>query len=618
MQQPSPRTRTTALALKTSCLVVGAVVTSLALAFSFDEFERLAQGTGLGVGDVIVVMALVSLAFSGSALMTQLPESLRARFRRIPEVARRRPIYGFGTMVAVGLGATIGSPLFILIPLNVEQYEVVSLLSLLMATVFSVVMAKVYSDLGKKLKERNAELVGSPSFVRVANGARSVRYFISRVSMWVANTALAAYTKIVFLIFDFIFMPKVLAGYGLSSQASTLVVWLIAVAFVGWTLVNIFFEQRYLRALGDIQIVLTVALLLMLVYHSAVLGSSGGWNFTGFFASAGGTSWIPALIINTGYLYLLFFGFQEIQVFERDSVERSAVPLVSWLKKGYTVGRTLYFEAAMVVSVVVASAINILYGLAVYSGARGLPSLQASCSTSSCIPALYLAENITGGGQELLIGAAFLIATVTTFVPAFLAAARHLKALGEDGYMPGSLSRLSWVFTLVAVLFLAISNQNFLVEVTDVMVLISLGIIALSGLSLNKAVKEVWNRSAALVVGLGCFVFGGAIYFNPGGASVVVFGSMAVIFAYLVFDVIELGALGAQLFLSVFGFICMVALAGFQHVVYTGGDILSLTQLVGVSSNNLLFWSLLVSSVLLVANVVLDIRILRRTFVSQP
>lgn len=608
--------RLAALVLKTLCLVVGAVVTSLALAFAYDEFGHIAGGTGLGAGDVVAVLAMVSLAFSGAALMAQLPESLRARFRRIPQVERSRPVYGLGTMMAVGVGATLGSPLFILIPLNIEQYEVVSLLSLLLATVFSVAMAKVYSGLGRELKSRNAELVGSPSFVRVASGASSVRYFVSRVSMWVANTALAAYTKIVFLIFDFVFMPQVLVGYGLSPQASTLVTWLIAAAFVGWTVVNIFFEQRYLRALGGIQIVLTAALVLMIVYHSAVLGSSGGWNFTGFLVSSSGTGWVPALVINTGYLYLLFFGFQEIQVFERDSVEKSPVPIVSWLRKGYTMSKTAYFETAMIVSVVVASAVNILYGLAVYSGARGLPSLQASCPTSSCIPALYLAQNVLGGGQELLVGVAFLVATVTTFVPAFLAAARHLRTLGEDGYMPRSLARLSWLFTLVAVLLLAISNENFLVEITDVMVLISLGIIALSGLSLKRTGEGIRSRTMALVVGLGCFLFGGAIYFNPGGATVVVFGSMAMIFAYLIFDVIELGALGAQLFLSVFGFICIVALTGFQHVVYAYGVVLSLTQLVGMNANDLLFWGLLVSSVLLAVNVLLDVRFLRRTFVA--
>jgi hypothetical protein len=208
-----------------------------------------------------------------------------------------------------------------------------------------------------------------------------------------------------------------------------------------------------------------------------------------------------------------------------------------------------------------------------------------------------------------LIGVAFLIATVTTFVPAFLAAARHLGTLGEDGYMPSSVASLSWLFTLVAVFLLAVGDQNFLVEITDVMVLISLGIIALSGFSFRMGRKRGFASNAmSLVVGLGCFIFGGAIYFVQGGGSVVVFGTMAMIFAYLIFDIIELGTLGAQLFLSVFGFISIVILIALKHVVYV-------PQVIGIDPNSLLLWGLLVTSVLLATNVFLDVRVLGRTSV---
>ena len=612
MQPRSPKVWAFALGLKVVGFVVGVASILLAAGLAFYELSHLAAGSDIGVGDVIAVVAIVSLALGGTALVAQLPDSMRARFRRLPQVTQRKPVYGFVTMLAIGIGATLGSPLFILIPLNVEQYEVVSLLSLAFATALSVAMAKVYADLGRESKLLGASVVGGPSFPRVASGPRSVRYFVSRVSMWVANTALAAYTKIVFLIFDFIFMPQILAAYGFSPDASAVITWGIAAGFVGWTIVNIFFEQRYLRALGGIQILLTAALILMMVYHAALLGSTSGWNFAGFLAIPGGLAWVPALVINTGYLYLLFFGFQEIQVMERDSVERSSIPVVSWVKKGYTVGKTAYFEAAMILSVVVAAAINILYALSVYSAGHGLPSLQASCATSSCIPALYVAQNLLGGGQALLIGAAFLIATATTFIPAFLAAARHLSALGEDGYMPMSMAGLSWLFTLVAILLLAFGNENFLVGITDVMVLISLGIISFSGLSRSLG-AHAGSKALALVVGLCCFLFGGAVYFVPGGGSVVIFGSVAIIFAYVVFDIIELGTLGAQLFLSVFGFVCLFAMLLFGPSVYTSGILLWLTQVLGVNASSLLMSGLLFASVLLVINVFVDVSVLRRT-----
>jgi amino acid transporter len=594
-------------------LASGAVAVAIALGFVYDELSFLSVERSTNFGDVLAVLAAISLALSGVALMAQLPESFWARFRRVPEtLAGRRPVYGLGTMLAVGIGATLGSPLFILIPENILQYEVVSVASLVLATVLSVAMAKVYTDMYRASKDLGLAGVGGPSFTKVAVGTRSVRYFVSRLSMWVSNTALAAYTKIVFLIFvlDPNYLPAILSAYGLSPSMSDLTTYVVAGAFIAWTILNILFEQKYLRLLGVVQIVMTAALLLILLYHSVVLGGTGSWNLSGLFSTGLGSGWASALVINTGYLYLLFFGFQEIQSLERDAVEESSVPVVSWIKKGFKVGRTTYFGIAMVLSVVIASALNIFYGLAVYS-AHSLPG--ASGLQTSAIPALYLAGNLLGPGQELLVAVAFLIATVTTFVPAFLAAARHLTALGEDGYMPKSLANLSWAFTLVAVLLLAIGNQDFLVNITDFMVLISLGIISLSALWLRKRSSEMKKvgRVLPLTVGLSCFLFGGAVYFlNP---SVVVFGTVAVVFAYLIFDVIELGTLGAQLFLSVFGFVSLLALTAFGHTLYTGGTLRLLTNVLGTDPNDVLTWGLLVTSALLAFNVLLDVRVLRRT-----
>jgi amino acid transporter len=609
MPRLAPRVRLAAIGLKAAGLAIGVWAIALALVYAFSELSGLAEFGGLRADDVVVVLAMVALSLAWTALVAQLPESLRARFRKVPSFGRRRPVYGFGTMLAVGVGATLGSPLFILIPENIVQYEVVSIVSLLLATALSVAMAKLYADMYKESAGLGLEGVGGPSFTKLAAGTRSVRYFVSRVSMWVANTALAAYTKIVFLIFvlDPPFLPAILQAYGLSQLLSNLVIYGIAAAFVAWTILNIVFEQRYLRLLGLFQIVMTAGLLLILVYHSLTLGGTGGWNLSGLFDTSLGAGWLPALIVNTGYLYLLFFGFQEIQSLERDAVERSPVPIVSLLKRGFTLNRTTYFGVAMIASVLVASVVNILYGLAVFA--------SHSSFQGSAIPALYLAKNLLGTGQEVLMAAAFLVATVTTFVPAFLAASRHLSALGEDGYMPHSLARLSWVFTLVAIFLLAIGNQDFLVSITDFMVLISLGIISLSAIWLKgrSSGAKAGRGGLPMLVGISCFLFGGAVYFiDP---TVVVFGSMAVIFAYLIFDIIELGSLGAQLFISVFGLVCWAALSSFRHSIYLSGIALYATELLGVDPNAVLGWGLALVSILLSVNVLLDVSVLRRTSV---
>jgi amino acid transporter len=597
-----------ALAVKVVALVVGLAVTIYATGYLYDEVSYISQQGVSSLGEVIVAVAATSLALTGVALIASLPDSFRVRFRRPRKVQRANPVYGFGTILAVGVGATLGSPLFILIPQNIIQYEWVSLGSLLLAAVLSILMAKVYADMYTESRRRGLDAVGGPSFTKVAVGVRSARYFISRVSMWVANTALAAYSKIVFLIFDFDYFPNILGGLGIRGGTEVIIVYAIAISLIAWTVLDSLYERRLLHLTGIIQVFLTAIFVAILLYHSALLGSEGGWNFAGLLKYTGGGYWPVALVINTGYLYLLFFGFQEIQSLERDARESSPIPVVSWIKKGYKLGKAQYLGVAMILTVVITATINIFYGLAVFA-AHPNPAavLQAQ------IPALYLASTFLGPFQELLIGIAFLIATVTTFVPAFLAATRHLAALGEDGYMPRSLASLSWLFTLVSIFLLAVSNENFLVDITDFMVLASLGIITLSAVWLRRSRGAAYGRADILpiVVGASCFVAGGSVYLIS--SSVVVFGTLAILFAYLAFDILELGQLGVQLFLSILSLACLPLLELFPHLVHAKGTFLSLLPLTPSGADGLLLGMLAVAPMLLLLNLYVDTSVLNRS-----
>lgn len=602
----SVQTRTFgALVVKVLALVVGLAVTIYATGYLYDEVTYIAQNGAASFGDVMVAVASMSLALTGIALISSLPHSLRVRFRRPAKISRAKPVYGFGTILAVGIGATLGSPLFILIPENIIQYEWVSVGSLLLAAVLSILMAKVYADMYAQSRNRGLDAVGGPSFTKVAVGVRSVRYFVSRVSMWVANTALAAYSKIVFLIFDFEYFPKILNGLGVVGETEVVLVYAIAVSLIGWTVLDSLYEQRLLRATGVIQVVLTSVFVVILLYHSYLLGSLGDWNLSGLTKYTGGENWVVALVINTGYLYLLFFGFQEIQSLERDAQDVSPITGVSWIKRSYKLGKAAYLGLAMILTVVITAAINIFYGIAVFASHP-----TASAVLQAPIPALYLA-NVLGPDQELLVGVAFLIATVTTFVPAFLAATRHLAALGEDGYMPRSLASLSWLFTLVSIFLLAVSNENFLVDITDFMVLASLGVITLSAVWLRRARGAAYGRADVLpiVVGASCFVAGGAVYLIS--SSVVIFGTLAILFAYLAFDILELGPVGVQLFLSIMSLACLPLLELFPHAVHAKGSFLSLLPLTTAGAEEVLLGMLTVAPLILLLNVYVDASIMK-------
>jgi amino acid transporter len=463
-------------------------------------------------------------------------------------------------------------------------------------------MAKVYADMYTESVTLGQDAVGGPSFVKVATGGRSVRYFISRLSMWVANTALAAYSKIVFVVFDFELMPGILKNFGITGISSDIIVYLITGVFLLWTVLNALFETRLLKLIGYLQIAMTAIMVVILVYQSVLLGNAGRWNLTGILnTGVAGGDWPLALIVNTGYLYLLFFGFQEIQALEHDAFEFSSIPIISWIKRGYKVSKFKYLGYAMVGSVVIASVINILYGLAFFSIH---PSFSVLNNTS--IPALYLTNVALGPSQELITAIVFLLATITTFVPAFLAASRHLEALSNDGFFPRSFSRLSYVFTLGAILILALGDQNFLIDITDFLVLISLGIISLSAIWLRRHTISTLDRHdiLPLIVGLSCFVAGSAIYkLSP---SVAVFGSIGIVISYMIYVVYELGYLGSQLFLGILDGVVSLLLLVYPHAFSSQAFFLFSWLHLSTLDTGALALFLGLSSVFLFANVLMD------------
>jgi hypothetical protein len=520
------------------CLVYGSARTLQLSLFA------LKQGT-FGVVEAFSLFSGIVLISSGALLTLSIPSSLRVRFKRARLKEKTNYVYGFGSTLAIGIGATLGSPLFVLIPENIVQYEFVSLGALVLATALSVFMAKVYSDMYITSKQENLGALGGPSFTKVACGTRSMRYFVSRVSMWIANTALAAYSKLVLIIFEVEFFPPILRYYGVNGILEQSVVYGLAILLIAWAVVSALYEKRLLKAIGRLQIVSTAALILILVYESVLLGDKGDWNLSGLFNIHLQTNWISSLVIDTGYLYILFFGFQEIQALERDTFENSSIPLISWMKKGYKMEKTKYLGVSMIASVVIAAIINILYALAVYSVHPTLNALE-----EAQIPALYLAKTLLGVNHELLMAIAFLLATFTTFVPSYLAASRHLAALGEDGFLPQTIGSYSWLFTLIWIILLAFGPQDFLVNITDIMVLISLGFITLSGIWLRKHGFFMLDRRdlLPLFVGLSCFVAGGSVFFiDP---KVTVFGALTIILMYFVYDAFELGTFGVSLFLA--------------------------------------------------------------------
>lgn len=599
------------LAFKIASVFFGVLFFLLSLSYLLGGLLTSANIKNYGLEVVLSLLASFSGVISGLVLITLLPESLRVRFKRPSIKGIPRPAYGFGTLVAVGIGATFGSPLFIVLPENIVEYTVVSVGSMIIASVLSILMAMVYSNMYKYSRSKGMEVVGGPAFTRIATGKSSVRYFVSRFSIWLANTALAAFSAIFFVIFVIQIIPTILSSYGAGAFLANIVVYVVIGFFVVWFIINAFFESRFLKQIGYAQIFFIIIILALLISESLVLGFSGSWNFSGFTLDLKGNYYLD-LVVNTGYLFILFFGFQEIQAMDREALDESFIPIYSRVRKGKKMDKATYMGLSMIITVIVAAVVKILFAVSVYTVHPNITELK-----SSSIPALFVARHYLGIEWETIMAIAFMMATITTFVPAFIAASRHLRSLGEEGFFPHSIASYSWVFTLIIIVILSFTGGSFLINITDFMVLVSLALINLSAIWLKKKkIRDLKLRDfIPIIVGLGCFLAGGSIYFVE--PSVVLLGVIAVVLSYLLYDIIHLGTIGIQIFVVIFNLVSFLSIS-----LFSGGEfshfipIFNFLGSLGYNGDATIRVVLLGSSALISFNLFIDVFIIRRTKVK--
>ncbi|MGC8505459.1 MAG: APC family permease [Thermoplasmata archaeon] len=600
------RRRKVGLITKTVSFAGGVVLVLLSSMLIADIFVNRSAYYGVGASAILWMILVILIFISGIFLIAMLPESLKVRFLRPFVRGQNNPTYGFYTMLAIGIGSTIGSPLFVLIPINVMQYAIISIISLAVAGSLSVGLGLVYSYQYRYTLREGIDVVGGSGIVRHSAGHKSLRYFITRISGWIANTALAAYSALLFVEFDFGVMARMFNSYGISSLEVNAIVLLIAAVFVLWFIINALFEKRFLRQIGNIQIILVIFMVLMLVIESLNLGFKGHWNMSGLL-SFSGSNWLEDILLNTGYLYIIFFGFQEILTLNREGLEKSRIPFGKKLFGRSEVGKETYISAAVVLTVIISSLVNILFAVAVFS-----VKPSSSVIDTKSIPAIYIAREFTGVYWEVIMAFIFLIASVTTFVPAFFSASRHLGALGEDGFLPKAIASLSWVITLLLIAVLYTVNSGFLVSITDFMILISLALISLSAIWLKKTKLidlDKWQKLAIVVAGLG-FVSAAALYIIE--APVVIFGVFAILLTYLLYDVLDLGQIGTSVFLLLLdaGGMVMTLLFPYPEMAVIRSPI---PIPAAFSSESFLIDILLVSVIILGINLFLDIMVLGRT-----
>lgn len=597
--------RRLAFVYKIAAAVAGAFVTF----YSVDYLIGIIAGY-FRIGEVVIyapvlLLSLFAALITGVLLISSLTGSLKVKFTRPQRRSVSRPILGFFSVLSIGMAATIASPLFVLVPENILQYELISIVSLVISATLSTLMAKNYSDMYKDAYRKKLDAVGGPSFVRNATGARSLRYFITRLSLWLANTALAAYSALLFSDFDFQIFPGVLSRFSIGPFEINIVVLVVIGLFGFWFILNAFFEKRYIRLIGLVQVFLVVVLAGIMIIQTIMLGGKTNWNLNGLLPIP--NNWISDLIINVGYVYLLFFGFQEIQSVEKEAMPEVDINIFNWKK--IHISKENYLPMTMVLAVSVGSAVEIFYAIAVLSAHPSQTLIdQAS------IPAVTISQMYLGNFGALTMSIAFLISTVGTFVTAFVASSRHLRSLGEDGFLPQSVSSSSWIFSILFIGILALAGENFLVSIVDFMALISLSIVNMASIWLRKAGVRNLNRRDILPIFVAIFslVTAAAEYFLT--PSVVLFGVLALVFGYLIYDLFRLGSIGIQIFTIMFDLVSFILIsltstsAFIPEVPY-----IHLPAFLTIPHIDIFQVILIIGPILIIENLLIDIFVLKRT-----
>lgn len=607
--------RSSVIAFKVITVVVGLIfilISGTILSISAERF--FATGKIVFTGTVLIFSTMAALV-SGITLVTILPESVKARFARPKTRTQPNPTYGFVTLLAIGIGATIGSPLFIILPVNIVQYSIISIASLLIAGALSLGIARIYSFMYRYTVANNIEVVGGPTFVRLSTKEKSVRYFIARFSLWIANTSLAAFCAIFFFTFTFQTLPVIGPAVGLTVAESTYLGYIVVGLFGIWFIINAFFERRFIRIIAGAQVVFLAIMVTIILVQGVILGFHGNWNISGLFHYSGSNIWLD-IIENTGYLFILFFGFQEIQSVTKESLRESRVPIISRLRNhGLPLPNSRYIPMSMYATVVAATVIMVFDAVTIFAVHPSISSMQ-----SSTIPALYIVKTYISPQFQIYTLIAFLLATITTFIPAFIAASKHLRELVEDGFFPRSLRGLSWVFTLVLIVILSLTNPNFLVNITDFMVLVALALICLSAFWMRRVAKHIPRTVLLVSVGSGIFAFFVDALLYPQNPTVVLLGVIAVVLSFLTYDVVSLGTIGLQIFVVFFDMVAFLF-----ETAFPSGIVITYPYFLGPLAGHLILPDTILRIILLLSaatvfiNIIMDVFVIKRTdYLNRP
>ncbi len=448
--------------LATGLLLSPAVVVSVVLASGLPKFLLMMFLTPL-----LLVMIALMRAFA------RISGGFKSLGKTGKRVELRRDTYGTLTLLAVSLGTTIGPSIFVLAPYSVKHFGHMAVVGMALACASSIALAEGYSSMYRLSRELGERVVGGPSFARIAFGLRSPPYILCRFAMLVGNIALAA--------FNLLILVEIIYSYILPPFARTSILrWLLTLLFA---ILAVALRGSWKKALKA-QMATVVAFLLAFIAHVIALNFNSHTisiaNAATTQASHSDASIIWLILSSSAYVYLTVFGFQETMslaenVKARDDEER--------LKK---------LRIAMVGGTGIASIVFLAYTfLFTVLASRGVRIPDTP------IPSLDL---VSGNAFAYAITlCALALGVATTYVPAFVAALKHLEELASDVFLVeiGEGASLPLAVAAFVVLLQALGAEA-IIRTTDIAILAALILIAASERWLVRAVKGKLSKEEAI------------------------------------------------------------------------------------------------------------------------
>jgi len=424
-----------------------------------------------GIPRLFLILTIVPLL-----LMVVLAFRILVEVGRGGQVSKRHEVgkYSLNQLILFGIGATVGPSAFVVLPEAVSRYGLSTIIGMILASVSALLLAILYARMDSLTYSMGSPSVGGPAFVRKAYGSRHPAYMASRFSMWVANTALAAFNMLVLMdVVTLYVLPDILTLLGASRLADTLNLPMRVLIFL-LALLALKYSRRE-ASLVRIQSILGPMFVALFAAHILALAALA-WNAPLPPKSFSAISLPINAVTAMAFVYMVVFGFQEIQSLAE------GIP-------GGPEEREKMLRKALVISVVIPALLFTVYTAAL-SFLGELPHTP--------IPAV----DITSGWLRLLTEGALLLGIATTFIPALVTASNHLRELLIDIFEVRreiAESPIGKYLVAFFVLVLLASDATYLVELTDFGVLVAMGIIAASVIRLSKLAGQEYKLVTPLV-----------------------------------------------------------------------------------------------------------------------